>query len=165
MRLRLRARIGRLQRRERVLGAVGTAIAISALLLATLSNFFYADLASPIMSISLRRGGMEVSWGTRPVRKWRAYFGVPEWPEWPDPWTWRPYHADWVPWHDYVFPLWLPILLGLALATPAIFRMSRTRLGEVCPFCGYNMTGLRKGTPCPECGHRPKCRTTQSRYL
>lgn len=152
MGLRLRSRFGRLRRRDKVLGVVGGSVAVVAVSLAVLSNSFFCYLYAPFMGTSLVRGGVHVSSGARPEKKWQAGFGRPEWPEWPDPWVWMPYHIDAVPWHAYVVPLWIPLLFGHALATPAGLGMRRLRFDHLCPACGYDKTGLAAGAVCPECG-------------
>ncbi len=56
------------------------------------------------------------------------------------------------PWcGPYVFvPLWMPILVCLALGCALAFRHRHPP--GTCTTCGYPLSGLPRGAPCPECG-------------
>ncbi len=66
----------------------------------------------------------------------------------PLPWDWR----DWVLAGAFVgLPLFLGVILSVALAVQAVWRQSTTP--GFCPVCNYDLTGNVSGT-CPQCGTR-----------
>jgi hypothetical protein len=50
-----------------------------------------------------------------------------------------------------VLPIWMPLLLSVALATPVALRLALAPTPGVCRACGYDLSGITGA--CPECGN------------
>lgn len=155
MQLRLRARFGRLRRRDKVLGMLGVTIACVSIALYAISQRWELGLNDDGRVFTVSRGVVHMAWPMEEyeytplvsIGRCSSNFriGMPSFTEIPSS---RSSSGFWI----VVLPLWMPFLLGLGLAAPVLLHMRRMRFGNVCPACDYDRTGLPDDAVCPECG-------------
>lgn len=124
-------------------------VTLVSLTLALPTLFVWGRVYDQGRAIELGGGAMTVGWANGSGSGTRGC----EWGVFPSTWEWVPIYDTSDPrFRVIVIPLWTPLLLGLALATPAALHMRRMRFDHLCPACGYDRTGLAAEAVCPECG-------------